>query len=294
MDQSDRQAAEAALALLLEDPSPKVRLALAEGLGHCRATRRAASLLRGLPNGLRIEVAGRRHRAFAGYLADNDLIEIARPGVRVRPCSNFVRLPASRLFGPGSPPLSAEVGEAQAVADMLRSTGPTSRSRASQTEHGLTKRDFRETTIRNPRPPVRAVGSALRCPPGARRAAVRQLAGSDFVRSAIGGSPRPQGHEGGLHERHAENAEDRLCRRDPGAGRASADVRPADACLPDPRAVVRAMSISFASAVVSLSGMSDSPRPRHSGRRSGNRHARALPRHRPGRRPCACASCRRP
>ena len=32
MDQTERHAAESALSLLLEDPSPKVRLALAEGL----------------------------------------------------------------------------------------------------------------------------------------------------------------------------------------------------------------------------------------------------------------------
>jgi len=111
MDQSERKAAEAALAMLLEDPSPKVRLALAEGLATVDHAPR--SLLLALA-GDQIEVAG-RVIALSPVLVDNDLIEIVASGRSS--LQQFVAF--RRALSVSVAAAMAEVGEAEAVADML-------------------------------------------------------------------------------------------------------------------------------------------------------------------------------
>jgi uncharacterized protein (DUF2336 family) len=111
MNQAERREAEAALALLMEDPSPKVRLSLAEGLAMVEHAPRSVVL--GLASD-QIEVAG-RIIALSPVLSDNDLIEIVASGR-----SSLQRFVAFR--GEVSIAVAAaiaEVGEAAAVADML-------------------------------------------------------------------------------------------------------------------------------------------------------------------------------
>lgn len=175
MNQTERQEAEAALALLLEDPSPKVRLALAEGLALVEHAPR--SILLALASD-QIEVAG-RVIALSPVLADNDLIEIVASG-RL-PLQRFVafRCPLSVSVAAAM----AEVGEAQAVADMLDNAhvciarislrriaerfGDDAEIRARLFERPDLPCDVRQALMER-------LGAAL--------------AGSDFVRSAIGGS----------------------------------------------------------------------------------------------------------
>lgn len=175
MDQSERREAEAALALLLEDPSPKVRLALAEGLALVEHAPR--SILLGLAND-QIEVAG-RIIALSPALADNDLIEIVAGGR-----SSLQRFVAFRC------PLSvsvaaamAEVGDADAVGDMLDNPH-VSIARISLRRIGERFGDDAEIRAR--------LFERRDLPCDVRQALVERLgaalAGSDFVRSAIGGS----------------------------------------------------------------------------------------------------------
>ena len=150
MDQSERQEAEAALSLLLEDPSPKVRLALAEGLALVEHAPR--SILLGLAND-QIEVAG-RIIALSPALADNDLIEIVAGGR-----SSLQRFVAFRC------PLSVSV--AAAMAEVGDRFGDDAEIRARLFDRSDLPCDVRQALVER-------LGAAL--------------AGSDFVRSAIGGS----------------------------------------------------------------------------------------------------------
>ncbi|OCW58801.1 DUF2336 domain-containing protein [Hoeflea olei] len=175
MDQSERQAAEAALALLIEDPSPKVRLALAEGLAQLDHAPRAIVL--GLAAD-QIEVAA-RVIALSPVLADNDLIEIVAGGRQALQQFVACRRPLSVAVAAAL----AEVGEAGAVADMLDNPhvriarislrriaerfGDDCELRARLFERPDLPCDVRQALVER-------LGAAL--------------AGSDFVRSAIGGS----------------------------------------------------------------------------------------------------------
>ena len=107
MSASEKQEAEAALALLLEDPSPKVRLALAEGLAQVEHAPR--SILLGLTSD-QIEVAG-RIIALSPVLADNDLIEIIA-AAGVRHCS-VLWLSGVRFLSPLPPPWRKSVTPAR-------------------------------------------------------------------------------------------------------------------------------------------------------------------------------------
>ena len=175
MDQSVRQAAEAALALLLEDPSPKVRLALAEGLALVDHAPRGVILALA---GDQIEVAG-RVIALSPVLADNDLIDIVASGRSCLQQFVAVRRPLSVSVAAAL----AEVGEAQAVADMLDNPYV---SLARVSLRRICERFGDDPDIRGrlfDRPDL---------PCDARQGLVERLgaalAGSDLVRSAIGGS----------------------------------------------------------------------------------------------------------
>lgn len=175
MNQSDRHAAEAALALLLEDPSPKVRLALAEGLATVAHAPRGIIL--GLVND-QIEVAG-RVIALSPVLADNDLVEIVASGRSA--LQQFVAFRRSLSVAVAA--ALAEVGEAGAVADML-----------DNAHVAIARISLRRIAERfGDEPEIRArlfERSDLPC--DIRQALVERLgaalARSDFVRSAIGGS----------------------------------------------------------------------------------------------------------
>jgi uncharacterized protein (DUF2336 family) len=175
MSTSERQEAEAALALLLEDPSPKVRLALAEGLAQVEHAPR--SILLGLAAD-QIEVAG-RIIALSPVLADNDLIEIIAGG---RPSlQRFVafRCPVSVSVAAAM----AEVGDADAVADLL-DNAQVSLARISIRRIAERFGDDAEIRAR--------LFERQDLPCDVRQALLEQLgaalAGSDFVRSAIGSS----------------------------------------------------------------------------------------------------------
>ena len=244
MDQSDRQAAEAALALLLEDPSPKVRLALAEGLAPVGHAPRGIML--GLAND-QIEVAG-RVIALSPVLADNDLIEIVASG-----------RPALQQFVAFRRPLSvpvtaalAEVGEAQAVADMLDNTHV---SIARISLRRIAERFGDDSEIR--------ARLFERCdlPCDVRQALVERLgaalAGSDFVRSAIGGSRGRKVAEEACMNATLRMAETVYTDEIPALVehlRISGRLTPAFLI----HALCAGNVDFFASAVVSLSGMSDS------------------------------------
>jgi len=175
MKPSERQEAEAALALLLDDPSPKVRLALAEGLALVEHAPR--SILLGLA-GDQIEVAG-RIIALSPVLADNDLIEIIAGG---RPSlQRFVafRCPVSVSVAAAL----AEVGEADAVADLLDNSN-VSLARISMRRIAERFGDNAEIRAR--------LFDRQDLPCDVRQVLVEKLgaalAGSQLVRSAIGSS----------------------------------------------------------------------------------------------------------
>jgi len=175
MDLTEQKAAEAAMALLLEDPSPKVRLALAEGLAVLDHAPR--SILLGLA-GDQIEVAA-RVIALSPVLADNDLIEIVASGRASLQQFVAVRRPLSVSVAAAM----AEIGEPEAVADML-DNDHVSIARISLRRIAERFGDDAEIRARLfDRPDL---------PCDVRQALVERLgsalAGSDFVRAAIGGS----------------------------------------------------------------------------------------------------------
>ena len=243
MDQSERQAAEAALALLLEDPSPKVRLALAEGLAVVEHAPRGIVLALAADQ---IEVAG-RIIALSPVLADNDLIEIVASGRSSLQQFVAFRRPLSVSVAAAL----AEVGETDAVADMLDNPHV---SIARVSLRRISERFGDDPEIRGrlfDRPDL---------PCDVRQALVERLgaalAGSNFVRSAIGG-------------RRGLKVTEEAC--------VNATLRLAETVVQDEiPALVEHLRISgrltpaflihalcagnvdfFASAVVSLSGMSD-------------------------------------
>tara|TARA_R110002012_G_scaffold77840_1_gene198211 strand:+ start:55531 stop:56670 length:1140 start_codon:yes stop_codon:yes gene_type:complete len=243
MKQSERQEAEAALSLLLEDPSPKVRLALAEGLAMVEHAPR--SILLGLASD-QIEVAG-RIIALSPALADNDLIEIIAGGRLSLQRFVAFRCPVSVSVAAAM----AEVGEADAVADMLDNPhvslarisirriaerfGDNAEIRARLFERQDLPCDVRQGLVER-------LGAAL--------------AGSAFVRSAIGGSRgRKVAEEAcmnatlGLAETVGQDEIPALVEHLRMAGRLT------------PAFLIHALCAGnvdfFASAVVSLSGMSD-------------------------------------
>ena len=235
MNQEERQEAEAALALLLEDPSPKVRLALAEGLAMVEHAPR--SILLGLAND-QIEVAG-RIIALSPALADNDLIEIVAGGQvslqRFVAFRNMISVPVAAAM--------AEVGEPDAVADMLDNPNLTI---ARISLRRIAERFGDDAEIR-----ARLFERTdLPCD-------VRQAAGSDFVRSAIGSR---RGHK--ITEEACMNATLRL------AETVTQQEIPAlvehlrISGRLTPAFLIHALCTGnvdfFASAVVSLSGVSDS------------------------------------
>jgi uncharacterized protein (DUF2336 family) len=244
MNQSERQEAEAALALLLEDPSPKVRLALAEGLalvGHA-----PRSILPGLASD-QIEVAG-RVIALSPALADNDLIEIVASGRSSLQRFVAFRCPVSVSVAAAM----AEVGDPEAVADMLDNPH-VSIARISLRRIAERFGDDAEIRAR--------LFERRDLPCDVRQALVERLgaalAGSDFVRSAIGGS---RGRK--VTEEACMNATLRL---------AETVVQDEIPALVEhlrisgrltPAFLIHALCAGnvdfFASAVVSLSGMSDS------------------------------------
>lgn len=244
MDPSERQEAEAALALLLEDPSPKVRLALAEGLALVEHAPR--SILLGLAFD-QIEVAG-RVIALSPALADNDLIEIVASGRSSLQRFVAFRCPVSVAVAAAM----AEVGEPEAVADMLDNPHV---SIARISLRRIAERFGDEAEIRArlfERPDL---------PCDVRQALVERLgaalAGSDFIRSAIGGS---RGRK--ITEEACMTATLRL------AETVAQDEIPAlvehlrISGRLTPAFLIHALCAGnvdfFASAVVSLSGMSDS------------------------------------
>lgn len=244
MDQSERQAAEAALALLLEDPSPKVRLALAEGLAVVAHAPRSVVL--GLAAD-QIEVAG-RVIALSPALADNDLIDIVASG---RPAlQQFVAY--RRQLSVSVAAALAEVGEAQAVADMLDNSDV---SIARISLRRIAERFGDDSEIRA------RLFDRTDLPCDVRQGLVERLgaalAGSDFVRSAIGGS---RGRK--ITEEACMNATLRM------AETVDADEIPVlvehlrISGRLTPAFLIHALCAGnvdfFASAVVSLSGISDS------------------------------------
>lgn len=244
MKPSERQEAEAALALLLDDPSPKVRLALAEGLALVEHAPR--SILLGLA-GDQIEVAG-RIIALSPVLADNDLIEIIAGG---RPSlQRFVafRCPVSVSVAAAL----AEVGEADAVADLLDNSN-VSLARISMRRIAERFGDNAEIRAR--------LFDRQDLPCDVRQVLVEKLgaalAGSQLVRSAIGSSRGRKVTEEacmtvtlGLAETVGQDEIPALVEHLRMAGRLT------------PAFLIHALCAGnvdfFASAVVSLSGISDS------------------------------------
>lgn len=174
-DPAERAAAEAALAFLLDDPSPKVRLALAEGLASIDHAPR--SVILGLAQD-QIEVAA-RIIALSPVLCDNDLIEIVASG---RPVLQQMVALRSGLSVAVSAAL-AEVAGAAVVFDLLdnRNAALAQISLRRIAERFGETADIRGQLFERPNLPcdvrqnlVERVGAAL--------------AGSGLIRSAIGGS----------------------------------------------------------------------------------------------------------
>ncbi|MDP2732491.1 MAG: DUF2336 domain-containing protein [Hoeflea sp.] len=243
MDLSERQAAEAALAMLLEDASPKVRLALAEGLAGVDHAPRGIVLALA---GDQIEVAG-RIIALSPVLSDNDLIEIVASGR-----SSLQQFVAFRreLSVPVAAAL-AEVGEAEAVADML-----------DNPHASIARISLRRIAERfGDAPEIRGrLFDRADLPCDARQALVERLgaalAGSDLVRSAIGGSRGRKVTEEACMSATLRMAESVMSEEIPAlvehlrmAGRLT------------PAFLIHALCTGnvdfFAAAVVSLSGMND-------------------------------------
>lgn len=175
MDKRDRQDAESALSLLLEDPSPKVRLALAVGLADVGHAPRSILLALAADQ---LEVAA-RVIAMSPVLGDNDLIEIVASGR-----SSLQQLVAFRRpLSVGVAAALAEVGDADAIADMLDNPH-VSIARISLrriAERFGDNAELRDRLFDRPDLPC-----------DVRQALVEQLgaalAGSMFVRAAIGGN----------------------------------------------------------------------------------------------------------
>lgn len=175
MAPDERKAAEAALAYLLDDPSPKVRLALAEGLALANHAPRSV-ILRLAED--QFEVAA-RVIALSPVLADSDLIEIIASGraslqqfVACR-CDLSVAVSAAL----------AEIGSAQAVADLLDNVqAPIARISLRR----IAERFGDEAEIRG------RLFDRSDLPGDVRQALVERLgaalAGSDLVRATIGAS----------------------------------------------------------------------------------------------------------
>jgi uncharacterized protein (DUF2336 family) len=171
----ERHAAEAALAYLLDDPSPKVRLALAEGLALTDHAPRSV-ILRLAED--QVEVAA-RIIALSPVLGDNDLIEIIASGraslqqfVAYR-CDLSVAVSAAL----------AEIGSLQAIADLLdNAQAPIARISLRR----IAERFGDEAEIRG------RLFDRRDLPSDVRQALVERLgaalAGSGLVRSTIGGS----------------------------------------------------------------------------------------------------------
>jgi uncharacterized protein (DUF2336 family) len=169
------QAAEAALAYLLDDPSPKVRLALAEGLALAEHAPR--SVIKRLAED-QFEVAA-RIIALSPVLDDNDLIEIIASGraslqqfVAYR-CDLSVAVSAAL----------AEIGSVQSIVDLLdNAQAPIARISLRR----IAERFGDEPEIRG------RLFDRSDLPGDVRQALVERLgaalAGSDLVRSTIGGS----------------------------------------------------------------------------------------------------------
>jgi uncharacterized protein (DUF2336 family) len=175
MAADERHAAEAALAYLLDDPSPKVRLALAEGLALTDHAPRSV-ILRLAED--QVEVAA-RIIALSPVLGDNDLIEIIASGraslqqfVAYR-CDLSVAVSAAL----------AEIGSLQAIADLLdNAQAPIARISLRR----IAERFGDEAEIRG------RLFDRRDLPSDVRQALVERLgaalAGSGLVRSTIGGS----------------------------------------------------------------------------------------------------------
>lgn len=111
MDVEERRAAEAAMLMLTEDASPKVRIALADGLSTTAHAPRV--LLLALAND-QIEVAA-RVIALSPVLTDSDLVDIVATGR-----TTLQQLTACRQrLGVAVCAAIAEVGDAAAVLEML-------------------------------------------------------------------------------------------------------------------------------------------------------------------------------
>lgn len=175
MAAAERQAAEAALTLLLEDPSPKVRLALADGLAAVDHAPRSTILALA---GDQIEVAG-RVIALSPVLTDSDLIEIVASGRASLQQFVACRRPLSVSVAAAI----AEIGSDVAVSDMLENAHV---SVARVSLRRIAERFGDDPDIRG------RLFERSDLPCDVRQALVERLgaalAGSDFVRCAIGGS----------------------------------------------------------------------------------------------------------
>jgi uncharacterized protein (DUF2336 family) len=244
MNQAERREAEAALALLMEDPSPKVRLSLAEGLAMVEHAPRSVVL--GLASD-QIEVAG-RIIALSPVLSDNDLIEIVASGR-----SSLQRFVAFR--GEVSIAVAAaiaEVGEAAAVADML-----------DNPHVSLARISLRRIAERfGDDPEIRArLFDRADLPCDVRQSLVERLgaalAGSDLVRAAIG-----SGRGRKVTEEACMNATLRLAEKVVTAEIPALVEHLRISGRLTPAFLIHALCTGnvdfFAGAVVSLSGMSES------------------------------------
>lgn len=175
MAPDERHAAEAALAYLLDDPSPKVRLALAEGLALVEHAPRSV-ILRLAED--QFEVAA-RIIALSPVLGDNDLIEIVASGrtslQQFVACRRDLSVPVSAALG--------EIGSVQSIADLLdNAQAPIARVSLRR----IAERFGDEPEIRG------RLFDRSDLPGEVRQGLVERLgvalAGSDLVRSTIGGS----------------------------------------------------------------------------------------------------------
>lgn len=241
---AERMAAEAALAFLLDDPSPKVRLALAEGLAAIDHAPRDVIL--GLAQD-QIEVAA-RIIALSPVLCDNDLVDIIASG---RPVLQQLVALRTGLSVAVSAAL-AEVAGPAVVADLLDNRdaalarislrriaerfGEVAEIRGRLFERSNLPCDVRQNLVEQ-------VGTAL--------------AGSGLIRSAIGGSRGRKVTEEACLGATLRLAETVIAEEIPalvehlrGSGRLT------------PAFLMHALCAGnvdfFAAAVVSLSGMSDS------------------------------------
>lgn len=114
MQGSDTMAAAAALTFLLEDPSPNVRIALAEGLAH--SERAPRSVILALAND-QIEVAS-RVIALSPVLTESDLVDLVAGGRSLTQQIVAFRRP----LGVSICAALAEIGSVDAIADLLENS----------------------------------------------------------------------------------------------------------------------------------------------------------------------------